>query len=189
MDVDPGVSVFRLFISLLFISFSERPSPLLPIGLYESSDCNHSVCIPYSLVPGMDVSSTAYSKAISILSKQPDHALALCTAAGPPVPPVRMDIGLFLFLFPYYATNLSFLDDPNGGFSAIDRDAIKRARDILADTTMSEIIDEDSKAQESFNDSLRHQIVITCQRLHVHLHLIDRLMVLYNQAAASKSNV
>jgi hypothetical protein len=50
---------------------------------------------------------------------------------------------------------------------------------------MSELIDEDVKAQESFDDSVRHQIVIQCQRLRVHLSLIDRLMSIYNQSVAS----
>ena len=61
------------------------------------------------------------------------------------------------------------------------------SRDVLSDVIMSEIIDEDPKAQESFSDSLRHQIVITCQRLRVYLHLADRLMDLFNQSIASSS--
>jgi hypothetical protein len=129
----------------------------------------------------MDTSSSAYYKAVSVLSKQV-HAPNSCVDAGSPIPPLqRMNIGN-VFSSSFISFLFFGLDDPKEAVSAVDRDSIKRARDVLSDVIMSEIIDEDPKAQESFNDSVRHQIVITCQRLRVYLHLVDRLMDLYNQS-------
>jgi hypothetical protein len=161
MDVDPG-------------------SVVLPAN----SHCGGPVRIPYSLIPGMDISSSAYYKAVSVLSKQV-HARTICLEAGSPVLPL---MGARYSIFSSLACLASVLDDPiSSAISAIDHDSVKRARDVLSDVIMSEIIDEDPKAQESFSDSLRHQIVITCQRLRVYLHLTDRLMDLFNQSIASTS--
>jgi hypothetical protein len=74
---------------------------------------------------------------------------------------------------------------PAGSITDADLGTIKRAQAILSDTTMSELIDEDPKAHESLNDALRHQVVVSCQRLRVYLEVIDRLMAIYNQSVAS----
>ena len=93
---------------------------------------------------------------------------------------IWMLVCLYFFIL-YFSPHLFLLDQPIEGVSIIDFGSIRRARDILADSIMSEIINEDPQSQAAFKDSLHHQIVITCQRLRVYLHLVDRLMALFNQ--------
>ena len=78
-----------------------------------------------------------------------------------------------------------FLDHPAGAINDPDRKSVNRARDIVSNAVISELIDEDSQAQEAFTGSLRHQIVSNCQHLRVYLLVIDRLMALYNESVSS----
>lgn len=50
---------------------------------------------------------------------------------------------------------------------------------------MSEIQYKDPKAPESFENAVRHQIVIICQNLCISLILVDHLMYLCNDVLAS----
>jgi gamma-glutamyl:cysteine ligase YbdK (ATP-grasp superfamily) len=52
---------------------------------------------------------------------------------------------------------------------------------------MSELINEDDRAHEAFNDALRHQVVVASQHIRVHLRVVDRLMDLYNKSIAATS--
>jgi hypothetical protein len=140
----------------------------------------------------MDTSSVAYQRAISVLLKQthtcgPSHFLKSCDIpTNTELLNAPMDISMLLYssflLYPDMLLRLSFLAPFGEGISKVNRSSVKRARDVISDAVMSELIDEDVKAQESFIDSVRHQIVVHCQRLRVHLTLIDRLMGIYNQS-------
>jgi hypothetical protein len=145
-----------------------------------------AVRLPYSLVPGLDTSSTAYNKALYVLSKQDHavHARTLCAKASPADVNVPMDLGiLFYFSHPLFLILIcSSLDHPAGVITEAARAAILRGRDILSDPLISELNNDNPQAQESFQNSLRYQVVVSCQRLHVLLQLIDRLMELYNQS-------
>lgn len=68
----------RLFL-LDLILFLDDPDPEVVILNAEGIARPSSVCLPYILIPGMDASSSAYQKAISILSKKPDAAAVLAT--------------------------------------------------------------------------------------------------------------
>ena len=45
---------------------------------------------------------------------------------------------------------------------------------------------EDPKAQSSLEDAIRHQIVTHCQRIRVHLLIVNSLMSYYNDAVAAR---
>jgi hypothetical protein len=70
-------------------------------------------------------------------------------------------------------------------FPEPERLQITRARTLISDAIMSEIQFEDPKAQDSFENAVRHQIVMVCQNLRISLILIDHLMYLYNDALAA----
>lgn len=140
----------------------------------------------------MDTSSVAYQRAVSVLLKQnhtcgSPHFLKSCDIpTSTELLKAPMDIGMLLhlsfLLCPDELLHLSFLAPFGEAISKANRSSVKRARDVISDVVMAELIDEDVKAQESFIDSVRHQIVVHCQRLRVHLTLIDRLMGIYNQS-------
>jgi len=50
---------------------------------------------------------------------------------------------------------------------------------------MYDIQQEDPSAQTSFEETVRHQIVLGCQRLCITLVIIDNLMNLYNDAVSA----
>ena len=50
---------------------------------------------------------------------------------------------------------------------------------------MYDIQQEDPSAQTSFEETVRHQIVLGCQRLRITLVIIDKLMTLYNDAVSA----
>jgi hypothetical protein len=70
----------------------------------------------------------------------------------------------------------------------LDRETIQHACDIIFNPTMSELVDEDVKAAEAFQDALRHQVVVTVQQIRVTLQVIDFLMELYNKSRAVTSS-
>ena len=50
---------------------------------------------------------------------------------------------------------------------------------------MYDIQQEDPSAQTSFEETIRHQIVLGCQRLRITLVIIDNLMNLYNDTVSA----
>jgi hypothetical protein len=77
------------------------------------------------------------------------------------------------------------LDRASAAITEIDFDAINRARALISDTVISELVNEDVRAREAFNDALRHQVVVCCQHVRAHLRVVDRLMDLYNKSIAA----
>ena len=63
--------------------------------------------------------------------------------------------------------------------------SIKRTCEIVTDPLVSALVKEDNQAYLAFNDGVRHEIVVNCERLRVHLSLIDRLMSIYNLSVAN----
>ncbi|KAF8811322.1 hypothetical protein BYT27DRAFT_7208724 [Phlegmacium glaucopus] len=68
---------------------------------------------------------------------------------------------------------------PSGPISGPNLDLMQCSRTILSDPIMSKLIDKDPKSPKVLKESLCTQIVVTCQHLHIHLSIIDRLMSLY----------
>ena len=61
-----------------------------------------------------------------------------------------------------------------------DVDHITRARDIVANSVMAEIIKEDPQGHTEYQDAVRHQIVAFLQRIRLSLMVLDTLMEAYN---------
>jgi DNA-binding phage protein len=61
-----------------------------------------------------------------------------------------------------------------------DKDVVAHARDVVANSIMSEIAKEDPQGQAEYKDTVRHQVVATFQRIHVLLLILDMLMETYN---------
>ena len=74
------------------------------------------------------------------------------------------------------------LDTASGLIMPLDRETIQRACDIVFDSTISELVTEDTKATAALQDALRHQVVVVGQQLSVALRIIDFLMDLYNKS-------
>ncbi|KAF8801399.1 hypothetical protein BYT27DRAFT_7261940 [Phlegmacium glaucopus] len=113
------------------------------------------------MVPGMDMSSVAYRKAISIFAKQQDsgHAFVPCPKLN--------------------SNGQVNTSHPSGPISGPNLDLMQCSHTILSDPIMSELINEDPKSPEVLKESLRTQIVVACQHLRIHLSIIDCLMSLY----------
>jgi len=69
-----------------------------------------------------------------------------------------------------------------GPLSPSDTTLIERARDLIANSVMSELTKEDSQSQTEFQNSVRHHIVAFSQHIHVCLLVLDKLMDIYNSS-------
>jgi hypothetical protein len=66
--------------------------------------------------------------------------------------------------------------------NSVDRDMVNRARDIAANTLMSDLAKEDPQAETEYQDAVRHQIVASFQRLRLYLLMLDTLLEAYHAA-------
>jgi hypothetical protein len=62
----------------------------------------------------------------------------------------------------------------------LDLQAIQRARDVVTNTTMAEIMREEPDGPAAFRDAVRQQVLALCIRLKISLVVIDRMMALAN---------
>ena len=62
----------------------------------------------------------------------------------------------------------------------LDRQLIQRARDVVTNATMAEILNEEPEGPAAFRDAVRIQVLALCTRLRVSLSVIDALMALAN---------
>jgi hypothetical protein len=62
----------------------------------------------------------------------------------------------------------------------LDQQLIQRARDVVTNATMVEIMNEDPHGPAAFRDAVRQQILALCTRLRISLVIIDKLMSLAN---------
>ena len=69
----------------------------------------------------------------------------------------------------------------------LDRDLIQRARDVISNATISEIMNEEPSGPVAFRDAVRQQIIALCTRLRISLVIIDKLMALANSLMAKTS--
>lgn len=56
------------------------------------------------------------------------------------------------------------------------------ARDIVANSIMSEIAKEDPQGQSEYQDAIRHQVVYFFQRLRLCLLILDTLMEAFSSS-------
>ena len=62
----------------------------------------------------------------------------------------------------------------------LDHDLIKKARAVVTNATISEIMAEEPYGPTAYRDAVRQQIVALCTRLRISLVIIDQLMALSN---------
>lgn len=70
----------------------------------------------------------------------------------------------------------------------MDQHLLKKARDVLTNATMTELMNEEPHGPVAFRDAVRQQIVALCTRLRVSLVIIDHLMALANSLTAKTPN-
>lgn len=141
----------------------------------------------------MDTNSRIFHKAVATLAKQVTPEVA-SARAWEPLPTTRAERRAFrerVFDL-HYGTLFSFifnrlcleilisLDVPPELLGDIDRNIIQRARDVVTNATIVEIMEEDPNGPLQYRDVLRHQILALCTRLRVSLAIIDKLMALTN---------
>jgi hypothetical protein len=62
----------------------------------------------------------------------------------------------------------------------LDLTIIKRARDVVTNATMVELLNEEPDGPDAHRNAVRQQIVALCTRLRISLVIIDSLMGLAN---------
>ena len=77
-----------------------------------------------------------------------------------------------------------FSDIPANVIGDLDRDIVKRARDVISNATIAELMHEDPSSPAAFRDAVRQQVVALCTRLRISLVVIDKLMALVNSLNA-----
>ena len=88
----------------------------------------------------------------------------------------------FIFLFILYSFLIPFVlpDSLSKFIKGADKDIVNRARDVVANSIMTEITREDPQGQMEYQDAVRHQVVSIFQRLRLSLQVLDTLMEAYN---------
>ena len=167
--------------------------PLDVPATVEESPSGKTVRIPYALVPRMNFHSNIFYKALSTLAKQVSPAvLQPSISASDKKKPLEAlcDLGpgrSSLLFFCQLSGLFSFADIPAELLGDLDKDLLKRARDVLADDTIRDLIREDSNSPTAFRAAIRQQIVQLCIRLRVNLIVIDRLMTVSNSFIEKES--
>jgi hypothetical protein len=147
-----------------------------------------TVRLPYALIPGLDITSSAFQKAVAYVAKQQTPSASVSRSHKKVKLdhlPASHDQGMFFYLIFIPSFDSFLLDLSRGIIGNFDRDAVKRAQDLIADVVISELVAEDPSSQDAFQNSLRHQVVLACQSLRVSLIIIDKLMSMYNNSISS----
>jgi hypothetical protein len=69
----------------------------------------------------------------------------------------------------------------------LDHYLIKKARAVVTDATIAEIMNEDPDGPTAYRDAVRQQIVALCTRLRISLVIINHLMALANSLSSAAS--
>ena len=89
-----------------------------------------------------------------------------------------------LFILIKDIPNSLFSDIPANLIGDLDRDIIKRAREVITNATMAKIMGEEPHGPTAFRDTVCQQILALCTRLRISLVIIDKLMALANSITA-----
>ena len=73
-----------------------------------------------------------------------------------------------------------FTDVPTNLVGDLDRDLIKRAREVVSNATIAEIMHEEPNGPAAFRNAVCQQIVALCTRMRISLVIVDKLMALAN---------
>ena len=131
----------------------------------------------------MNINSNLFFKAIDTIAKQTSSAQAPVTEKKAFLERLsNLDQGTSIWNLLSYLTPVPcssyFPAIPANLIGDMDKGVLQRARDLLADTTMAEIMNEDPEGPTSFHTALRQQIVALCVRLRISLILINKLMAI-----------
>src|ERR1700719_4228501 len=177
MDVDNGTSLSFCFISKT-CSFSLETS-------VSTKERTRSVrFLPYVLVPGMSINSRPFLKAQATVAKQ------ITTPGSSPAPKAHvqrlfnLQQGKFLIYLTKFSVNHRLLDIDPSLIGDLDRQIIQKARDVVSNATMVEIMNEEPHGPSAFRDAVRQQVLALCTRLRISLVIIDQLMALFNSLSA-----
>ena len=184
MDVDPGTYLF-CFIEVFAQSFisdvQNFPKQMIVRPV--------TVRLPYALTPGMDLNSTAFQKAVAYIAKQqPVSSSSNFKKSKHSHLPASHDQGTSCSSLYCLSSSQLLSALPRDVLGEFDQGCVNRARDLIADAVMSELMIEDSQSQTAFQASLRHQVVSACQQLRVQLIIIDKLMSMYNNSRSSSDD-
>ena len=67
----------------------------------------------------------------------------------------------------------------------MDRDTITRAREFISNQVMGALQQEDPASQTSFQNIVRRELTTYCQRIRIHLLVVNCLMCYLNDAVSS----
>ena len=136
------------------------------------------VCLPYSLIPGIDIASQSYQKAVITLGKQKTNAIPVTES----VPLISvLDRGIsdvtICSLIP-----LTILTDVILGASqGLDFESIEKARKIINNAVIQDLERDESSSSDIYTRVLRRHIISHCQHLRVSLFSVESLMTLHNE--------
>jgi hypothetical protein len=142
--------------------------------------------LPYSLVPGLLLSSPIFLKAVSVIAKQQHHSQVTATATTSKGK--KMDKSGYSGMFSSFyiqvhaliRLKINSLDPLNKFLKGSEVDLVARARDVITNSIMSEIAKDDPQGHAEYQDAVRHQIVAFYQRLRLSLLVLDNLIEAYN---------
>ena len=143
--------------------------------------------LPYVQVPHMDTSSRLFHKAQATIAKQ---ALTASTSSPKTSPADRLftlQQGAFFSSFCLQTNSKCFSDIDSSIVGDFYRPIIQRARDVVTNATMTEIMNAEPDGPTAFRDAIRQQIFALCTRLRVSLVVIDKLMALANSLIAKST--
>ena len=144
----------------------------------------------------MDTHSRIFHKAVATIAKQvipapPSSASTVSERKARREHVFDRHHGMFFsFKTTDYVSEIYFylLDIPASLLGDIDRDIIQRVRDVVTNTTIAEIMEEEPNGPIAYRDALRQQILALCTRLRVSLVIVDQLMALSNSLAVKTDN-
>src|SRR5277367_3649106 len=160
------------------------PSPIItnvPVGSFPESA--PVVCLPYSLVPGLDTTSQSYQKAVATLGKQQTKTVPIAKSV-----PLISVLDRGMTVYDIIITCLNFDDIVISASQDPDPEAIKRSRNIINNAVMQELKEDNPSNSDIYGNVLRHHIISACQHLRVSLFTVEALMSLYNEHAGKKKS-
>lgn len=145
-------------------------------------------------MPGIEVNSPLFLKAVSLVAKQQDSLTASSSSnsdysAGAPskgkgkhTPAGSSFWIIILILADIIPFSYHLLDPISKLLNGLEGEIITHARDVVANSIMAEIANEDPHGLDEYKDAIRHQIVATYQRLRLLVLILDHLVATYNSA-------
>jgi hypothetical protein len=141
--------------------------------------------LPYDAVPKLDISSRLFQKAEEKIAKQAAPTLVASNSKSP-TPKTSLERlaglqqGMSYFILLLDSSNQLCSDIDLSIIGDLDLTIIKRARDVVTNATMVELLNEEPDGPDAHRNAVRQQIVALCTRLRISLVIIDSLMGLAN---------